>query len=346
MKAPENIDNAIAAYLTGEATAGERVLLEVWISASDENRRYFETRREIWFSSMTSVERVRYDAARAFSKFYRLLQFKSAQQEVSHRPGGKSMMRPVRKAGTVRRIAAAVSVVAAIALIIILVKPSVSVCEDKTAEVVVEAPAGSRTSLVLPDGTEVRLNSGSVLTYLSDFGKKNRAVRLTGEAYFDVRHSETMPFRVIAGDVVVNDLGTIFNVRSYGDDQRTEVALIEGRVSFCTAEDSTDVEMEPGDMAVYDAATGLSSISKTDVESIVSWIYGCYVFEDEPLRSIVRRLERGFDVVIRIEAPEAADISFCGNFDGSVRSVDEILSTLSATGKIRYRSSGNTYTIY
>ena len=76
------------------------------------------------------------------------------------------------------------------------------------SETSIQVPEGSTSSFTLPDGTSVILNSGSRLSYLSDFGSTHRDVRLDGEAYFDVIHNEELPFRVNTDRLIVTDLGT------------------------------------------------------------------------------------------------------------------------------------------
>ncbi|HKP32519.1 MAG TPA: FecR family protein, partial [Chitinophagaceae bacterium] len=91
---------------------------------------------------------------------------------------------------------------------------------------------GSRTKLVLPDGSSVWLNAGSKLTYSKDFGTKDRNVTLTGEAFFDVVSNEEVPFEITTPTLQIKVLGTAFNVKSYPSEKTSETTVIRGRVEI------------------------------------------------------------------------------------------------------------------
>lgn len=100
------------------------------------------------------------------------------------------------------------------------------------ADVVIMADSGQKTHLILPDGTEVWLNSLSTLRYASDFGVRNRTVRLTGEGYFEVAKDEAKAFSVETQRVNVVVHGTKFNIASHADTPETSISLIEGSVAI------------------------------------------------------------------------------------------------------------------
>ena len=100
--------------------------------------------------------------------------------------------------------------------------------------------------------------------------------------------------------------------------------------------------MNPGEIALLDKETGLSSVAEGRLENVVCWISGHITFDDESLDSIVRKLERSYNVSISIERPELGAIRFNGSFDKSSTTVTEILTALSATGKISFRAQNNT----
>ena len=206
----------------------------------------------------------------------------------------------------------------------------------------IQVPEGSTSSFTLPDGTSVILNSGSRLSYLSDFGSTHRDVRLDGEAYFDVIHNEELPFRVNTDRLIVTDLGTAFNLRNYSSDADAQIALVQGKVEFSHGAQECSTPMNPGEIALLDKETGLSSVAEGRLENVVCWISGHITFDDESLDSIVRKLERSYNVSISIERPELGAIRFNGSFDKSSTTVAEILTALSATGKISFRAQNNT----
>ncbi|MBV5349352.1 FecR domain-containing protein, partial [bacterium] len=91
------------------------------------------------------------------------------------------------------------------------------------------ATKGSVSIIEFADGTKVWLNSGSKLSYREDHKSKRRYAELTGEAYFEVTHREDFPLLVKVGQIVVQDLGTTFNIRAYTEDKTIETSLVEGK---------------------------------------------------------------------------------------------------------------------
>lgn len=96
----------------------------------------------------------------------------------------------------------------------------------------IKTDASSKTTINLPDGSIVVLNTGSTLTYNKEFGISSRSATLTGEAYFDVRKNAAMPFIVHAGAIDVLVKGTIFNLKAYPKDSTVEAALLTGIIEL------------------------------------------------------------------------------------------------------------------
>ena len=95
----------------------------------------------------------------------------------------------------------------------------------------VTTKSGDRSTVCLPDGTQVRLNGSSTLTYPANFNATNRSVELSGAAYFDVSPDEKHRFEVKVGNCSVVVKGTKFDVTAYPDDSLITTTLLEGAVS-------------------------------------------------------------------------------------------------------------------
>ena len=93
------------------------------------------------------------------------------------------------------------------------------------------APLGQKSQLVLADGTRAFLNSGTVLRYDNQFGKRNRKIELAGEAYFEVSRNRNIPFIINTSDIEIKVLGTRFNVTAYPNDPVIETYVTEGKVN-------------------------------------------------------------------------------------------------------------------
>lgn len=110
--------------------------------------------------------------------------------------------------------------------------------QQLTSRNVVIRSSESPSSVTLPDGTKVRLNTRSSLTYQQDFGREDRRVELSGEGYFDVKRDETKQFVVQTDFIDITVLGTSFNVYAYEDKDFLEMALVEGSVCVNTIQPS------------------------------------------------------------------------------------------------------------
>ena len=139
-----------------------------------------------------------------------------------------------------------------------------------TAPYEISVPAGSLTTITLPDGSEATLNSGSRLTYPHDFGIFNRTLTLEGEAFFKVAKDADRPFSVQTRHLSVEVTGTTFNVETYDDDDRITVSLAEGSVLLKDIM-GRSMSLRPSQQASYDKRTGKMSITKIDPDRVSSW---------------------------------------------------------------------------
>ncbi len=213
---------------------------------------------------------------------------------------------------------------------------------------------GSKTSLVLPDGTKVWLNAGSKMIYNKDFGAELREVNLTGEAYFDVVKNADKPFIIHAGNIKIKVLGTAFNVRSYPDEKNTETSLIRGSLEITLNETKEKYILKPyqklvvnnnpalaaktnnannlpdGEQPITDIELGRLSVMAQD-SSIVetAWVYNRLVFNGETFDEIAHKMERWYAVNIVIKDDKLKTIKFTGIFENET--VDQALGAFQLT---------------
>lgn len=330
------IDDLIIARLSGNSSAREDERLLQWIAEDDENKRYYLEQREIWFSSGYAMES--FDESKAFDDFmYR-----------SHIGGDAPEILPWT--ARISRFLWRGGIVAAVAAICVVCGYRFGELRvnDSFAEIVVEAPVGSRTSVTLPDSTRVWLNAGSTLAYSQGFGIDKRVVRLDGEGYFEVAHDKDKPFKVESKDMCVTVLGTRFNLRDFADDEEVVVTLSEGSVSIdnLIAKDSSRRTLVPGQRAVVDKRNGRMKVEETNATNAHQWIYGYLFFDEELLPDIAKRLERSYNISIVIENEELMCTRFFGNFIRENQSVEDVISNIASTGNMKYRIEGNQITIY
>lgn len=154
---------------------------------------------------------------------------------------------------------------------------------------------GERASVTLPDGTEVKINNESSVSYNPySYAKGKREVSMEGEAFFEVKSDRRYPFSVTADGLCVNVVGTKFNVNAR---RRTEpsVYLEEGSVRLTAAGET--IEMSPGQVATYDSAAGVITISEESVNNLaVAWLDNEMVFDSKPIEEVVSVIEQCYGV--------------------------------------------------
>jgi len=226
---------------------------------------------------------------------------------------------------------------------------------------------GSKTHLVLPDGTIVWLNAGSKISYDKNFGNALREVSLTGEAFFDVVHNAEKPFIIHTSKIDIRVLGTRFNVKSYPADKTTEASLIRGsiEVSFHDRpnekiilkpnekiivanypEKLSDVPARPEKNADREqpimAIHTLTHLPQSAGIAETSWVENKLTFQDESFRDLAKDMERWFGVSIRFDNSNRDTLHFTGSFENeSVQQALEALKLTKAAADFHYNIRNN-----
>lgn len=191
------------------------------------------------------------------------------------------------------------------------------------------SPIASRTSFELPDGSKVWLNSGSTLTFPNKFSKKRRAVELKGQAFFDVKKSNT-PFEIESRNFKVNVLGTAFDISAY-EDEVASVTLVRGKVSVETS-NGNEAVLIPGEQAIIQE----KSIKRIAVNAklLTSWTEDLLVFDHEPFEKAVLKLERWYNIKISIQDEAIKKLEMNGTFQ--YETISEILQLMEITNRINH----------
>jgi ferric-dicitrate binding protein FerR (iron transport regulator) len=185
----------------------------------------------------------------------------------------------------------------------------------------------------LEDGTRVKLNKNSTITYNAGYGKKKRIVELTGEAFFEVKKDKNKAFvvRALGTETVV--LGTTFNVKADSAMNTVTTTLVEGFVRF-DAKNST-ILLHPTEEIVYNTSTNAYKLSKTDLQYNTAWTVGRYIYPDITFGQLVHKLENIYNVKINIANKEIAGKYISASFLTD-QTVEEILSAFEEQLKFRY----------
>ena len=198
------------------------------------------------------------------------------------------------------------------------------------------APPASRTRIFLPDSTEVWLNSNSKLEVMHGFGKVERSVKLTGEAYFSVTKNKNLPFNVYAQGVNIKVHGTEFNISAYEDQDSVETVLLNGSISLKYSEYPGDmgIKMVPNQRINYYKHADSVRSDFVDTDAFSSWKDGIIIFNDSPMEEVRRKLERWFNVSIIIEDESLLNYRITGIL--KERTLDQIMRFISMTSPVDY----------
>jgi len=234
----------------------------------------------------------------------------------------------------------------------------------------VEVPYGSKSRVVLPDGSVVNLNSGSSLTYsISEFDSVNRSVFLIGEGFFNVAKNAERPFYVTTHGMKLKVLGTTFNVKAYPDENTEEATLVSGKVEIYSSSDKIEsgkpIVLKPNQVAIFDKLkNNLHSFSKTDltsteiipvelravnsqpaikIDQTISWKENMLTFDNENFNDLIVKIERWYDVKIVVNDPELKSVRFTGRFDKET--IEQVFNALVTIVPFNYTIKQNRITI-
>ncbi|MFT3855866.1 MAG: FecR domain-containing protein [Ilumatobacteraceae bacterium] len=165
----------------------------------------------------------------------------------------------------------------------------------------VSTARGNQYQLVLSDGTRVWLNAASSLQFPVAFERNERKVSMKGEVYFEIAADKSRPFIVNVNGMEVTVLGTHFDVNAYTDEKGIKTTLLEGAVKI--SKEKVNTVMVPGQQAMLSDNGSIRLTNNVDVDEIVAWKNGSFVFTAQPIESIMRQISRWYDVDIVYEGP-------------------------------------------
>jgi ferric-dicitrate binding protein FerR (iron transport regulator) len=214
---------------------------------------------------------------------------------------------------------------------------------EKVAMTKMTTPPGIQSQIELPDGSHVWLNSESEIYFPSTFkGQERREIELTGEGYFEVVSNSKKPFIVSVGNELnVKVTGTCFNISAYKNEPEVSVALVKGGVTIQKEKDGTGrllAKMKPGEVAKFDKEHHEISVAgDKDLESYISWKDGKFIFVNEPFESVLRRMERKYNVKYKIEDSQLLKYRITATFLDET--LEEFLRIITVSSPIKYEIS-------
>jgi len=200
----------------------------------------------------------------------------------------------------------------------------------------ITTPVAGQHKVTLADGTEVMLDASSSITFPVAFNGKTRKVSITGQAWFKVKHNAGQPFEVGANGQLIRDIGTEFNVNAYADEPTVKTTLIEGRVAV------NNKLMKPGEQAA--GTGGAITIEQVDIEPVVAWQKGSFLFRNQDLKVTLRQLARWYNLEIVYDDPPQ-NLHLGGNLPRATN-LSVVLNAIEQTGEIKFRLDGHRLHVY
>ncbi len=214
----------------------------------------------------------------------------------------------------------------------------IQAAKEKTESVLfntIQTPKGGKFLVMLPDGSKVWLNAASSLRFPTVFTGLKRQVELKGEAYFEVAHNKSMIFEVNTRNQTVQVLGTHFNINAYLDEPSVNTTLLEGSVRISDLRTNTTQLLKPGEQAKV--SQKIEVVSVKDTREAVAWKDGYFQFNDEDIQTVMRQIERWYDVTVTYEGKVPKN-RFGGEIERSL-SLLQVLKILEKT-KVHFRLEG------
>lgn len=277
MEKQTEIDILIIRLLAGEASPHEKQQVSAWLEESDENVRLYNELTEIWLSAGIADNADDYNLEEAVTLF---------REKIRQSGSSKKQIRFI----DILKYAAVVLLILGLPLSYYFGQQSNPSDHTRTT---ISCAYGDRSSVVLPDSSRVWLNSGSKLTFNSNF-TNDRKVELEGEAFFSVSKDKSHPFVVKAADINIKVLGTEFNVKAYADENIVSTTLIEGAVEVNSKNEVTN--LKPDQRLTFDKSSQsilVQDLTNTSIDT--EWREGRFVFNNESLAELKPKLERWFD---------------------------------------------------
>ncbi len=322
-------------YLSDEASAEEKRELERWLEISEENRRVFESFRKIY--NVELGYRYHFDKETALAKFRKVMEEDS--HSLKSIPFNKYDKPKKRSAGIWLKVAAIL--IAVIGISIYVVTSTDVTSDDRVVEAVsgtlISTEPGEQKSFRLSDGSRIKLNADSEIYISHGYGKESRSVVLTGEAFFEISSVENLNFEVITSTARVEILGTKFGVRAWKDRDESIIAVQSGKVSVRSIDEEIEdsIVLNPGEYSRVELGMPPTAAQSADIDQYIGWTNQLFVFNETPLKDVLRQLELYFNVQIEIEDSSSIEDPVTARYRNE--SLNEILEYTSITHGVNFK---------
>ncbi len=342
----------MARYLAGECSDEEEQEIEAWLNEASDRQTLLENLREIWTAGVEEAgeeDKDLWDVEASLKRLENKMDLDGDESRVSS-AAISSRRRALRNRNSMQwMMRAAVILVLATGLAVVFnmlqtgewLSPA-----DPMAMHEVVTGTGERATVMLDDGSRVRLNVESRVMIPEEFGENTRTVHVEGEAFFEV-FPDDRPFIVKADRAVAEVLGTQFNLCSYTSESHIRLVVAEGKVRFQPlggpeGDTAAGVTLESGDMGTLsrDRVDEITTVHNVEVGNFTGWMDNRLIFDHTPLDNVARTLNRWYGVDIEFSERELEQMRFSATFEDEP--LYEVLQVMAMSLDLEYETVNRT----
>jgi transmembrane sensor len=317
----------ISASFTGELSKDEEIQLQQWMAENPENKEKYEQLREIWTSGVEDY--ALYQKANETSAWNTLV--------TKLQPEGTKSIHLHTAQQLIYRIAA----IAAIFIILFGVGYWY-VSSKQSNSITYETASGEQKNVLLPDSTSIALSPATKIEVTKGFNSKNRTVYMaSGNASFDVKHRDNLPFVVDLGNVKIKDIGTVFNISK--DKNHITIKVISGTVAFSKESTQETKELGAGMSLTYNMQTDHIEEVK-DESPAVKTDDVVLNFNDTPLKDVAALIEKKYGKTINLVGDSIAFKRFTAQLEGV--KFETVLDVICRSLNLEYSFNNDMVTIH
>lgn len=207
-----------------------------------------------------------------------------------------------------------------------------------------KAKPGKMLKVILSDGSEITLNSGSEIRYPVQFNGLKRQIYLDGEAFFKVKHNETKPFVVSTGQLTTTVLGTSFNIRAYAKLNQIAVSVATGKVGVTTV-GKTLAFLYPNQQINFQRNSGAFELTEVNTQSVSSWRDGVIKLDGAPFSELALVIKNNWGLTLETKSARLAAANFKTTFYTN-NQITEVMKAISKMTDAKYRIRDHIITLY
>ncbi|MCF6359911.1 MAG: FecR domain-containing protein [Cyclobacteriaceae bacterium] len=312
----EHIEFIITRKISSTITDDEQTLLSSWLAESEANSSHFNALQKIYSNKPQKGNYPAINIDLEWTKFKNTVRYEENLNKASF--------------GWLR-VAASVALIAVAGYFIWNAQfksNSIQVVAQNWGEII-----------ILPDNSQITLNKGAKLTYPKEFSSTNRKVSLEGEAFFKITRNENKPFIVNLSQSRVEVLGTSFNIKGNINNNKTEVVVSTGKVSFTNTSNAATVILTKGEKGTLMKSSNMITKTINNDVNVMAWKTRKIVFNNMELDRVIKTINTLYDAQISFSTDIGVNCNVTVSFEN--QSLEAVLSVLELTLNLRYKKSGD-----